>query len=70
MTEVMRPVDKERVARSLGVRRTQVGEMLAAPGVPRAVGYVRGRYVWDEGAVQSWNDAANHPPAEARRLTA
>jgi hypothetical protein len=32
MTEVMRLVDKEQVARSLGARRTQVGEMLAAPG--------------------------------------
>jgi hypothetical protein len=43
MTEVMRLVDKEQVARSLGVRRTQVGEMLTAPGFPRAVGYFRGR---------------------------
>jgi predicted DNA-binding transcriptional regulator AlpA len=70
MTEVMRLVDKEQVARSLGVRRTQVGEMLASPGFPPAVGYFRGRHVWDEDAVQSWIDAANQPRAEAERLTA
>jgi hypothetical protein len=48
----------------------QVGEMLASPGFPPAVGYFRGRHVWDEDAVQSWIDAASRPPAEAERLTA
>ncbi len=70
MTEVTRLVDKEQVARSLGVRRTDVGEMLASPGFPPAVGYFRGRHVWDEDAVRSWIDAANQPRAEAVRLTA
>ncbi|HVI17894.1 MAG TPA: hypothetical protein VM712_05930 [Gaiellales bacterium] len=70
MTEVMRLVDKEQVARSLGMRRTQVGETLATPGFPPAVGYFRGRHVWDENAVQRWIDAANQPPAEPERLTA
>jgi predicted DNA-binding transcriptional regulator AlpA len=70
MTEVMRLVDKEQVARSLGVRRTEVGEMLASPSFPPAVGYFRGRHVWDEDAVQSWIAAANQPRAEAERLTA
>ena len=41
--------------------------MLAAPEMLPlpAVGYFRGRHVWDEDAVQSWIDAANQPPAEA-----
>ena len=62
-TKTQRLVDKEQVAHTLGVRRTEVRQMLDAPGFPAALGYYRGRYVWDEDAVESWLAAANRPVA-------
>jgi predicted DNA-binding transcriptional regulator AlpA len=63
----VRLVDKEQVARTLGIGRREMGEMLDRPGFPRALGYYRGRYVWDEDAVESWVSAPDRPAAASDR---
>ena len=52
--EGLRLIDREQVARALGVRRQQLGEVTSDQGFPPAVGYYRGRWVWDARAVEAF----------------
>jgi predicted DNA-binding transcriptional regulator AlpA len=52
--EGLRLIDREQVARALGVRRQQLGEVTSDRGFPPAVGYYRGRWVWDARAVEAF----------------
>jgi hypothetical protein len=49
-----RLIDREQVAQAMGVRRQQLGEVTSAQGFSAAVGYYRGRWVWDARAVEAF----------------
>jgi len=48
----LRLVDRDQVASALGIRRQEVGTVLESPMFPSALGYYRGRWVWDEAAIE------------------
>ncbi len=66
----LRLLDKDQVATALGIRRHEIGTLLGSPGFPAALGYYRGRWVWDEAAVKRYLDerqaARTGPPRRAR----
>jgi predicted DNA-binding transcriptional regulator AlpA len=66
----LRLLDKDQVATALGIRRHEIGAMLGRPDFPTALGYYRGRWVWDEAAVKHYlaerQAARTGPPPRAR----
>ena len=59
----LRLLDKDQVASALGIRRQEIGTVLDSPLFPAALGYYRGRWVWDEAAIEAYlaaREAARH----------
>jgi predicted DNA-binding transcriptional regulator AlpA len=50
----LRLIDRDQVAAALGVHRQEVGALLESPQFPAALGYYRGRWVWDEAAIERY----------------
>jgi predicted DNA-binding transcriptional regulator AlpA len=49
-----RLLDVEQVAVKLEIKRSEASATTKREGFPRPAGYYRGRFVWDEAAIESW----------------
>jgi hypothetical protein len=56
-----RLLDLQQVAEKFESDRKQTTETTGQPGFPSPAGYFRGRLLWDEAAVEGWQQAASKP---------
>jgi predicted DNA-binding transcriptional regulator AlpA len=62
---VSRLLDVEQVAVKLEIKRSEAAATARQEGFPRPAGYYRGRFVWEEAAIESWRQVAlEHPLGE------
>jgi predicted DNA-binding transcriptional regulator AlpA len=55
-------LDVEQVAVKLEIKRSEAAATAKREGFPRPAGYHRGRFVWDEAAIASWQQLALEQP--------
>jgi len=57
-----RLLDVEQVAVKLEIKRSEAAATTKREGFPRPAGYYRGRFVWDEAAIGSWQQVESAQP--------
>lgn len=57
-----RLLDVEQVSVKLEIKRSEAAAITKRDGFPRPAGYYRGRYVWNEAAIESWQQVASEQP--------